>query len=328
MPRRSQSKGSIMSATPWPVAMPLGGLVARRPSEIREQAGVLILVMAETGTGKTTLLESLWDLLPLPNGTEPGAAGSEWVGRPEYTPVAVFDIDHKAHVLRDLPGLHVYATNTWAQVDEATKQIERGLVGTTPFIPFPTVVYDGTTALQIASQEHVGVASERNPQIRQTLFGQANTSMVGLVKRARVMADKGVNVIFNIWSAPIKNDATGITTVLPDLTDTMQRRFVGLLDFVVYLERQPGANPYPPVMYTGGFVGFGTKTAVAPDSPLRKMPQIIYNPSYQSIFDSFRGAPWPTAKHAPPSAGPQTPTPPAAPPAVPPTTPQNGAPMP
>lgn len=284
----------MTAATPWPQAMPLAGLVARRPSEIREQAGVLILVMAETGTGKTTLLETLWDAPSEPAGS--------WVGRPEYTPVAVFDIDHKAHVLRDLPGLHVYATHTWTEVNDATKQIERGLVGDKPFIPFPTVVYDGTTLLQTATHEHVGVPQERNPQLRQTLFGQANTDMMSLVKRARVMADKGINVIFNIWSAPTKNEATGITSILPDLTDTMQRRFVGALDFVVYLERQPGANPYPPVMYTGGFVGFGTKTAVAPDSPLRKMPQIIYRPSYQSIFDSFRGQEWPTAKHLPPGA--------------------------
>lgn len=288
----------------WPTAMSLGNLPARRPSEIREKAGVLVLVMAETGTGKTTLLETLWD--PPQDQTQIGNSRL-WVPHGGYTPVAVFDIDHKAHVLRDLPGLHVYATHTWPQVDDATKQIERGLVGDNPFIPFPTVVYDGTTLLQVATQEHAGVVNERNPQIRQTLFGQANTNMMALIKRARVMADKGVNVIFNIWSAPVKNEATGITTILPDLTDTMQRRFVGALDFVVYLERNPGPNPYPPVMYTGGFVGYGTKTATSPDSPLRKMPQIIYKPSYQSIFDSFRGAPWPEEKHRPPTQQQTTP---------------------
>lgn len=304
----------------WPQAMSLGNLPARRPSEVREKAGVLVMVMAETGTGKTTLIETLWDP-PTAAGVGGMASASNtlaWIGRPEYTPVALFDIDHKAHVLRDLPGLHVYGTYTWPQINEATKQIEKGLVGDTPFIPFPTVVYDGTTAMQIASHEASGVYSERNPQLRQTMFGIANVDMVGLVKRCRVMADKGINVILNIWSAPVKNEATGVTTILPDLTDTMQRRFVGLLDFVVYLERNPGPSPYPPVMYTGGFVGYGTKTAVSPDSPLRKMPQIIYNPSYQSLFDSFHGAPWPEAKHRPPGAtAPATPPQPA--PSQPPT---------
>lgn len=248
--------------------MSMGGIEPRKPSQVRESNGILAVCMGPSGSGKTSLLETLL---------------------PDYGPLAVVDIDGKAHVLRDLDDLHIFKVTKWSQVDAFTQDLEKA--GKHP--PYNTVCYDGTTLLQLVSHEGTNVYGTDNPQLRMSRYGEANRNMVQLASRCRTLTERGLNIIFNIWSWSEKEDESdAYKKILPDLTPTLQNRFIGQLDFVVYLECDAPPHAYPPVMRTGGSAKYGTKTAVSPDSPLRDIPDKIYNPSWKSIFDSFHGQPW------------------------------------
>lgn len=254
----------------------IGGMSAQKPSEIRQTSGLLSLVMGRTGSGKTSLLEHLW----LPDGTPT-----------EYCPVAVLDFDGKSHVLRDHDELQVFLKPTWKQVDDFTQDLEKA--GKHP--PFKTVCYDGTTLLQQVSHEGTGVFTTDNPQLRMNRYGDANRNLIMLASRCRTLSERGIHIIFNIWAWAEKEDEQdAYKRILPDITPTLQNKFVGQFDFVVYLERNSPPKPFPPVMRTGGSERYGTNTAVSPDSPLRQIPDKVVDPSWKVIFDAFHGKPYPT----------------------------------
>lgn len=258
------------------VGVPMGtsmikGLQPMMPSQVREQAGLLALVMGRTGAGKTSLLETLW---------------------PNYSPVAVLDLDGKAHVLRDLPDLTLYVKPTWAQVDEFTQALEHAGAHQ----KHKTICYDGATMLQLATQESAGVFNTDNPQLRMSRYGEANRNLTSLVSRCRILSERGLNIIFNIWAWSEKEDEQdAYKKILPDISPTLQNKFVGQFDLVVYLERGSPPHVFPPVMRTGGSERYGTNTAVSPDSPLRSIPDKLVNPSWSMILDAFHGKPqtWP-----------------------------------
>lgn len=255
---------------------PIAGMTPKQPSQVRESQGLLSLVMARSGAGKTSLLETLL---------------------PDYGPLAVLDHDGKAHVLRDQPlgQLDVFVKPTWQQVDQFVQHIEQS----GNHSPYKTICFDGATLLQLTTQEGANVFGTDNPQLRLNRYGEANRNMMQLASRCRVLTERGINIIFNIWAWSEKEDESdAFKKILPDITPTLQNKFVGQFDFVVYLERNSPPRPYPPVMITGGSERYGTNTAVSPDSPLRDIPNKIYNPSWKSIFDSFHGKPWPVDQHA------------------------------
>lgn len=262
-----------------------------KPSEMRTNNGLIVVTMGPTGHGKTTTLLTLLESRNRTDRENP---------LPSYLPCAVFDVDGKAHVLSDDPDIDVYPCHTWAQVDQYLNELEAQSLK--PY--YKTVCWDGTALLQTVSQEHANVFGTDNPQIRMSRFGQANQLMIDLASRSRVLAERGLHVIFNVWSFTEKDtvDTQGLDRVMVDLTKTLQTRFIGQLDFVVYLECAPPPNPYPPIMHTGGSQLYATKTAISPESKLHSMPNKVYNPSYTSIFDAFHGYDWPTAKHTKPTA--------------------------
>lgn len=232
--------------------------------------------MGPSGAGKTTLLETLYESHDRPDGL------------PDYTPVHVVDIDGKAHVLRDSPLLHIFPGHDWPTVDGITQEHEKLRLHP----PCGTLVFDGTALMQTRTQQHAGVYTTDNPMVRQRNYGTANMHMIEMASRAVVLAESGINVIFNIWSVSEKDDDTGITHIIADLTTTLQTKFLGQLDFVVHLECSPPPKPYPPTMRTGGSNKWATKTAVSPDSPLRELPDKIVGPNYTHIIDAFRGYPY------------------------------------
>ena len=267
----------------------LGKVTAQLPSQLRANSGMVIVNMGPSGAGKTTLLETLVDT---PEHAD------------QYGPVAVLDIDGKARVLRDNPHIDIFPAVTWAMIAAHCDALSLSCK------PFKTIVWDGLAIMQSKSHEHVGVDKQDNPQLRQNLYGKANVLMIQVAQLSKILAEQGVNVIFNTWSKPkTLNTDTKVEMTQPDLTDKLLRDFIGIMDFVVYTEcnskimvagRQV-QGPYPPIMRTGGSTEYATRTAVSPDSPLRDMPDIIYNPSLSTILDCFHGAPWPTAKHAKPT---------------------------
>lgn len=256
----------------------LGKYEPVQPSQMRLEHGAVWVNMAPSGAGKTTLLETLNDSA--------------------YEPVVVLDIDGKAHVLRDRPGKRdVFPCHSWEQLDEYVQ----ALVKERLHPHYRTVVFDGTTAIQqVLSYTRHKIKEITNPQLRQSAYGQSNLEMVDLAQSARLLAEAGTHVIFNIWAVPeIDNSPgqSGIVRIMPDITPTLLNRFLGLFDYVVYMEPNKQPNPYPPVMYWGGSVTKATRAATSPESPLAKMPEIIYRPSWADIFDSYHGKPWPADKH-------------------------------
>jgi len=244
-----------------------------KPSTMRLNNGLIAVCMGPSGAGKTSLLETLL---------------------PDYGPVCVLDIDGKAHVLRDHDDVDVYPCHTWQELDGYLQDLERQSLHP----QYKTLVVDGTTYMQVklAWGKHK-VDSIDNAQLRQTAYGKANADMLDFGTRVRILAERGMYVIYNIWSMLEGQEGEAGKRIQPDLTGTMLTRFLGGLDFVVYLEPNAPPKPYPPVMRTGGSQLYATRTAVSPDSPLRDLPALIYNPSWASIFDSYRGEPWPTERH-------------------------------
>lgn len=254
----------------------LGGVSAQQPSTMRENNGLVIVTMGPSGAGKTTLLETLL---------------------PKYGPIAIADVDGKAHVLRDNPNIDVFPCHDWETLDK----IVEDLLKTSLHPHYKTFVVDGTTMMQVglAYKKH-NVDKIDNPQVRMGAYGRANSDMLDIGARVRILAERGMNIIYNIWSIREKDapEEGGASHVQPDLTPTMLTRFLGVLDFVVYIETAaPPNKPYPPIMRTGGSQVYATRTAISPDSPLRDMPALIYNPSYTSILDCYHGNKWPIEKH-------------------------------
>lgn len=266
--------------------MKVGNIQSKQPSELRTKHGLVLLNMGPPRNGKTTMIRTLYD-------TEEHAK--------LYGPVGLADCDGNAHVLEDSPHLHVYDATSF---DAAIKLSE----GIAARCEFKTWVWDGIANLQAQSHIHYGIQTTKEPRL---VYGPANISMSKISQQAKILAEFGTNVIFNVWSKPETLDPTGdgMLKIMPDLTASLLRDFVGLIDFIVYTECAPKIivagkqvqDPYPPIMRTGGSSSYGTGSRVSPDSPLRDMPDIIYNPSLASILDSFHGEPWPTDKHKKPT---------------------------
>lgn len=254
-------------------ARTFAGVQAKKPSEIRQNNGLCAVIMGPSGAGKTTLLLTLLE-------------------NPTYLPCAVFDVDAKAHVLADNKDIDVYSATTWPLIDKYAQELNKSTKD------YKTICWDGLAMMQAQSQDAAGVNTVDNPQIRQTRYGKANTNMVQLAQDSKILAERGINVFFNVWSTLEAEQDTGIVHVKPDLTATLLSRFIGVMDFVFMLEPAPPPKPYPPIMRAGGSQKYWTKLAVAPDSPLNDMPDVIYRPSLASILDTFHGKPWPTQKHA------------------------------
>lgn len=259
--------------------MKLGNIEPMQPSAIRQNNGLIIVTMGPSGAGKTTLIETLYE-------------SHDRKDRPDYTPICLLDIDGKAHVLRDNPLLSVYSTRTWEAFDASMQALE----AQSKLPHFMTIVLDGVALLQINSQIGANVFKTDNPQVRMSRYGNANINMISLASRLRTISERGVNVILNIWSVDEKQDDTGVTKVVPDVTPTLVNKFLGQLDFVVYVECD-SPNPYPPIMRTGGSGKYWTRTAVSPESPLYGLPDKIYRPSYTTMLDAFHGYPFPTERH-------------------------------
>lgn len=253
----------------------LGKYESVQPSTIRNHRGLIIVNMGPSGSGKTTLLETLY-------------LSHDRKDLPDYTPVCVFDIDGKAHVLRDNPLLHIFPVHDWPTLDAHVQEVEKARLHP----PFNTIVFDGTALMQTRTQQAAGVYTTDNPMVRQRNYGTANMNMIDIASRAVVLAESSINVIFNIWSVTELDPDTNIAHVIPDLTGALQTKFIGQLDFVVHLECSSPPHPYPPTMRTGGSNKWATKTAVSPDSPLRALPDKILNPNYTHIIDAFRGHPY------------------------------------
>lgn len=253
----------------------LGNTTPTQPSVIRASSAPVVVCMARSGAGKTTLLETLNDS--------------------EYGPVCVLDIDRKAHVLTDRTDRDVYPISTWKELDDKVQELLKQRLHS----QYNTVCFDGTTAIQqILSYNKHSVRETTNPQLRQSAYGNSNLDLVDLAQSARLLAEAGIHVIFNIWAMYEADEDTKVVRITPDLSPTLLNRMLGLFDYVVYLEpNSPPAKPYPPIMYWGGSPTRATRTAVSPDSPLYNMPEKIYNPSWVSIFDSYHGKPWPATKH-------------------------------
>lgn len=250
--------------------MKLGQIEAKQPSQIRAEQASTFVCMGQSGAGKTTLLETLNDT--------------------QYEPVCVLDVDHKAHVLTDRPSTRgVFPCSTWKDLDDHVQE----LLKTRFQKPFNTICFDGTTAIQqvLSYEKHKIKVAQGMDRVQG--YGNSNLDLVWLAQQARLLAEAGIHVIFNIWSTREKDDSTDLVRVTPDLTPTLLTRMLGLLDFVVYLEPQSPPKPaYPPVMYWGGNALRATRTAASPESPLSHMPDRITEPSWAEIFDSYHGKPF------------------------------------
>lgn len=255
--------------------MTLAGKEPLDPTKMRENNGIIVVNMGPSGAGKTTLLETLL---------------------PKYGPVAVLDHDGKAHVLKKDPLIEIYPALTWDEVDLYVQDLEKQSLHP----HFKTVCFDGTTALQLSTWEKFNIKNIDNPQLRQSAYGKANLLMIDLAQRVRILSERGVNIIFNIWAAKEKAEmgpTSEIVAVTPDITPTLINRMLGMFDFVVYTEPNAQPNPYPPIMRVGGSIQHATRSAISADSPLRELPNVIYKPSWSDFFDTFHGTPWPAAKH-------------------------------
>lgn len=265
----------MIAATAATTKHKLAGIEPVAPDTMRSSSGIIIVNMGPSGAGKTTLLETLL---------------------PKYAPVAVLDHDGKGHVLRNNPSMDIYPSHTWKQTDLFVQDLERQ--SRTPY--YKTVVFDGTTALQLSTWDLLGIKDIDNPQLRQSAYGKANSLMIDLAQRVRLLAERGTNIIFNVWAVKEKAEMgpnSEVVSVTPDVTPTLLNRMLGMFDFVVYTEPAPPPKPYPPIIRTGGSPSYATRSATSPESQLRDLPPLIYNPSYTSIIDSFHGEKWPTDKH-------------------------------
>jgi hypothetical protein len=250
----------------------LAGTPAKKPSQIRESQGLCIMVMGPSNAGKTTLLQTLTE-------------------NENYCPVAVLDVDGKAHVLKDSPHIDIYDAKTWDRIHKFEQQLLANPA------PYKVVAWDGTALLQTQTQTHAGVPTQVNAMLRQSAYGRANVELLSIAQNAKILAERGLTVIFNIWSERELEEDTGITHIQPVLTGAMLTKFIGLMDLVMYLEPAPPPKPYPPILRTGGSQKYSTNTAVSPDSELHKMPDLVYQPSLSSILDAYHGAPWPATRH-------------------------------
>lgn len=249
----------------------LGASTPVQPSAIRAKSGLVLVNMGPSGAGKTTLLETLYD-------SEEHAKA--------YAPVCVLDVDGKAHVLRDSPHLDVYKCLVWEQCD-AHSQALNASTGV-----YKTICWDGLAIMQSKSHKHQNLHKIDNAMLRQSAYGKSNVEMVAIAEQAKILAERGINVIFNIWSTSADDLDDGITKIMADFTNALRKDFLGIMDFVVYTECAPAPKPYPPIMRTGGSQKYATRTAVSPDSPLRGLPATIRNPNLGNILDSWHGAPW------------------------------------
>lgn len=253
----------------------LAGMTAEKPNEIRQQSGPTIVLMGPQGGGKTSLLYTLTE------AKDPAM----------MLPLAVIDTGSGgAHVLPTHPMIDVYRPTTWAQLERIEQDIAKGTS------PYKSIAWDLLTEVQMISHEHAQVYETENPQVRMSRYGNSNQETLELARKlATHSANQGINVIFVAWAETIKEQ--GIDRTVMDLTPTFRRQLTGVVDFIVYVEPMPPPKPYPPVMRTGGSLNYGTRTRVAPDSPMLKVPELVYQPSLATLIETFHNGEWPADQH-------------------------------
>lgn len=248
----------------------MAGLAPVKPSTIRRTKGLDMAILGPQSGGKTSLLYTLTE-------------------NPEYLPLAVFDFNGGAHVLKDHEDIDIYQVDSWAQAEKIEQQLSNG------DMQYNSVAFDILTEMQLLAQEHCGVFKTDNPQLRMNKYGEANAKTLSLTRSLHTLTNDGLNVFYLVWAM---EDRDGdIVKLTMDLSPTFRRQFTGVVDFCVYVEQSPPPNPYPPTMRTGGSNKYATRTRVSPDSPLLQLPNVIYQPSLASILDCFHGAPWDSARH-------------------------------
>lgn len=255
----------------------LGGVKATNPSDTARSKGLVCGIFGLPFVGKTTLLEDL-------------------LTDEETYPVAAFNFDGGAHVLRDVPDkLAVYTPDGWNQMDAALEDIMKD-----PH-PFKSLWFDVVTDLQDVNIDHYGIydLGTGDARQRQIRFGASNWDVVRFHRKMMddVAERHGVNVFFVYWSTrpqekegePVKVSKRYIL-----LSPTVSLKVAGMLDFNIYVESQTDLRfPYPPNVICDGRTDLETKWRVSPDNPLKKWRGTQQNFRLSEMVRAFHGEVFP-----------------------------------
>lgn len=241
----------------------------KNPSETISERGSILGMMGLPSSGKTSLLTTLL---------------------PDYGPIAHFNVDGGASVLPDMPEqIQVYTPRDYAHLEQMTDEICANPV------PFKTIVTDVVTMVQDENVEKYGIHDipASNARGRQVGYGDSNWDVLQYHRKMMRCAEQhDVNIIFIYWAsrpAVVEGSGSTLTTRHIVLSPTVSLKVTGILDVLVYIEKQTGLNPYPPMMVIDGNQSIETRRRLNPNNPFKKWPNTVANPSLSKVISAIRG---------------------------------------
>lgn len=241
----------------------MGGLEIRKVED--RTAGLNILIYGDSGVGKTIL-----------------AGSADAVA--EMSPVLVIDIEGGTESLKhSYPGVDVVRVETWDQMQAVYNELHAGKSG------YKTVILDSLTEIQKFNMYYIMErAAKKNPNQDTDVpsMREWGINLEQCRKLVRAFRDLPMNAIFTALAKDDRNDRTGITTTKPSLSGKLAGEVAAFVDVVgyYYVRQAVDPNDKEKVTYHRRLLTATTEQFIAKDRS-GKLPQVIVNPTMQSIFD-------------------------------------------
>lgn len=249
----------VLKPPPVQVLTPqsLGGLEV---STVKDTATkVNMIIFGDSGVGKTRL------------------AGTASLV-PEMSPVLFLDIEGGVTSLRHLyPDIHVIRVTTFDQIQKAYNTLFEGKS------PYKTVIIDSLTEAQKYSMYGVMKAAklkdeERDPDLPGIGEWGKNTEQIRrLVRAYRDLPN--INTIFTCTRTDDRDPRTGVTTILPNLSNKLAKEVAALVDEVLYYYVKAVGDEYKRLLLTTK-----TEKVVAKDRS-DNLPPLMEDPTMQQIYN-------------------------------------------
>lgn len=253
----------------------LANVEARKPSQLVQASGLVCGIMGLPSSGKTSLIETLLD-------------------DDSCYPVCAFDRGGGLHVIGDHEDkVQVYIPDDWVQLDKMIDQLIQNPE------PFKSVWIDVISNIQDINVEFYGIhdVAQGDARQRQIRYGESNFDIILFHRRLidELAIKRGINVFFVYWaSRPVVVEGSGSPLVTRHIimSPTVSLKVTGLLDILVYIERQQGLNPWPPTMLLEGDNSIETRLRLNPNHPIKSWPKRVTNPSLSKLVRSWHGELW------------------------------------
>jgi hypothetical protein len=245
----------------------VGGLPVRSATEVRMNKGRNVTIMARSGVGKTTLVQT--------------ALESRFC-----RPLLHIDIDGSSHVLDDDPDLDIVQATTWPAFKKVYDEVKRDYKK--EGYPYKAISVDNMTEL---AYQNLQIAKARGYKDVRQAYRDVTDDIQDI---AHTLRDMTVNttlvVIMHVWIEKQIDPEENTNNYMVQFSPALQKSFPGIVDIIGHLTME---SDKPTFTRKLSFIPLRS------DAKLRRsrsnevemrIPTEMWNPSLGAMFDTLMGS--------------------------------------